>query len=91
MKLAKVTGRVWSTIKDSKLDGINLFIIQPMDENLIIIGNEIVALDTVGSREDDLVYWVGGAEATLVYKDRQVPSDASIVGLVDRVDLPGVN
>lgn len=83
-----MTGRVWATIKDNKLDGINLFIIQPMDEKLNIYGNEIVALDTVGSREEDLVYWVGGGEATLVYKDRQVPSDASIVGLVDRIDLP---
>ena len=87
MKLAKITGKVWATIKDAKLEGIKLYIIQPVDENMIPFGKEIVALDTVGSLENDLVYWVGGAEATLVYKGKQVPSDASIVGLVDRVDL----
>ncbi len=87
MKLAKVTGKVWSTIKDEKLNGIILYIIQPMDENMIPLGKELVAIDTVGALENDLVYWVGGGEATLVYKGKQVPSDVSIVGLVDRVDL----
>lgn len=87
MKLAKVTGKIWATIKDKKLEGIKLYIIQPMDEKLNAIGNEVVALDTVGSLENDIVYWVGGGEATLAIKGRQVPSDVSIVGLVDRVDL----
>jgi len=90
LKLAKVTGKVWATIKDKKLKGIKLYIIQPMDENMIPYGKELVALDTVGSLENDLVYWVGGGEATLVYKERQVPSDVSIVGLVDRVDINGI-
>jgi len=85
--MAKVTGKVWATIKDEKLKGIALYIIQPMDENMIPYGRELVALDTVSSLENDLVYWVGGGEATLVYKGKKVPSDTSIVGLIDRVDL----
>lgn len=91
MKIAKVTGKVWATIKDEKLKGIILYLIQPMDENLAPIGKEVVAVDTVGSLENDIVYWVGGGEATLVFSDRQIPSDVSIVGLVDRVDLPKEN
>jgi microcompartment protein CcmK/EutM len=91
LKIAKVTGKVWATIKDEKLKGIILYLIQPMDENLTPIGKEVVAVDTVGSLENDIVYWVGGGEATLVFNDRQIPSDVSIVGLVDRVDLPKEN
>ena len=86
MKLGQVTGKVWATIKDEKLNGVKLYIIQPLDEDNNPLGRELVAVDTVGSREGDLVYWVGGAEATFAFPDRQIPSDVSIIGLVDRVD-----
>lgn len=71
MKLAKVTGKVWSTIKDEKFKGIIMYIIQRMDENMIPFGIELVVIDTVGALENDLVYWVGGCEATLVFKGKQ--------------------
>ncbi len=87
MKLGKVTGKVWATIKDPKLNGIPLFVMQPVDESGNALGNELIAADTIGSREGDLVFWVGGAEATFVFPQRQIPSDVSIVGLVDRLDL----
>jgi ethanolamine utilization protein EutN len=87
MKLGKVTGKVWATIKDAKLNGLTLYIMQPVDETGKNIGGELVAVDTIGSREGDLVFWVGGAEATFAYPDRQIPSDVTIFGLVDRLDL----
>ena len=87
MKLGKIIGKVWATAKDPKLDGLKLYILQPVNEQLENIAGPQIAIDTVGSREDDLVYWVGGAEATLPLEDRQIPSDCSIIGLVDRMDL----
>ncbi|MCC6396501.1 MAG: EutN/CcmL family microcompartment protein [Bacteroidetes bacterium] len=87
MKLGKVTGKVWATAKDPKLNGLTLYIMQPVDEAGKALGGELVAVDTVGSREGDLVYWVGGAEATFAFPQRQIPSDVSIIGLVDRLDL----
>lgn len=90
MKLGRVTGKVWATMKDAKLNGLTLYIMQPVDEEGKHIGGELVAVDTIGSREGDLVFWVGGAEATFAFPDRQIPSDVSIVGLVDRLDVrPG--
>ena len=92
MKLGRVTGKVWATAKDPKLNGLTLYLMQPVDEEGKNIGGELVAVDTVGSREGDLVFWVGGAEATFAFPDRQIPSDVSIVGLVDRMDVrPGVS
>ena len=92
MKLGRVTGKVWATMKDAKLNGLTLFLMQPVDEEGKHLGSELVVVDTVGSREGDLVFWVGGAEATFAYPDRQIPSDASIVGLVDRQDIgPGAS
>lgn len=87
MKLGRVTGKVWATAKDEKLNGLTLYIMQPVDEHDVPLGNELVVVDTIGSREGDRVYWVGGAEATFPFAGRQIPSDATIVGLVDRVDL----
>lgn len=90
MKLGRVTGKVWATAKDPKLNGLTLYVLQPVDENDAKLGGELIAVDTVGAREGDLVYWVGGAEATFPFADRQIPSDVTIVGLVDRLDYrPG--
>jgi ethanolamine utilization protein EutN len=87
MKLGIVTGKVWATIKDRKLDGLKLYVMQPVDEYEKPLGNELIAVDTIGSREGDIVFWVGGAEATFGSGGRQIPSDVTIVGLVDRLDI----
>ena len=87
MKLGRITGKVWATVKDAKLNGETLYVMQPVDEQVKPLGPELVAVDTVGSREGDLVFWVGGAEATFAFPERQIPSDVTIVGLVDRLDL----
>ena len=89
MKLGKVIGKIWATKKDPKLNGLKFYIMQPVNEEEIKLGNPVIAIDTVGSREGDLVYWVGGAEATFPIPDRQIPSDVSIVGLVDHLDIKG--
>lgn len=87
MKLGRILGTVWSTIKDEKLKNCTFYIMQPVDEEGNSIGMMQVAVDTVSCREGDLVYWVGGAEATFPFADRQIPSDVTIVGLVDRLDV----
>jgi ethanolamine utilization protein EutN len=86
MKLGRILGKVWATAKDPKLNGLKLAILQPVDEADSPIGRELVAVDTIGVRAGDLVYWVGGAEATFPFAERQIPSDVTIVGLVDRLD-----
>jgi ethanolamine utilization protein EutN len=87
MKLGRVIGKVWATVKDPKLHGATLYLMQPVDENEEPLGRPLVAVDTVGANMDDLVYWVGGAEATFVFEGEQIPSDVSIVGLIDRLDV----
>jgi len=89
MKLGRITGKVWATIKDPKLNSTTLYLMQPVDEEGKHLGPELIAVDTVSSREGDLVYWVGGAEATMPFEGVQIPSDATIVGLVDHLDVRG--
>jgi len=91
MKLGKILGSVWATVKDEKLDSCTFFIMQSVDEYEQPLGMPLIVVDTIGSREGDLVYWVGGAEATFAFPEKQIPSDATIVGLVDRLDLENKN
>jgi ethanolamine utilization protein EutN len=86
MRLGKVVGKVWATVKDTQLEGVKLYLMQPVDEKLNPMGSVVVASDAVNSREGDLVYWVGSAEATFVFPGKQIPSDVSIVGIVDHLD-----
>jgi len=87
MKLGRIEGKVWATVKDKKLQGVKFYIMQPIDEYENPLGPAVIAADTIGTREGDIVYWVGGAEGCFVLDDRQFPSEVSIVGLVDRLDV----
>ena len=50
------------------------------------MGGKIVALDTVDSGAGDTVIYVSSTEATIPFKPQLIPTDATIVGIVDRVD-----
>jgi ethanolamine utilization protein EutN len=83
MRLGKVVGKVWATIKDPQLTGIKLYIMQPLTKNLKPAGSPIVVADGVGSGEGEIVYWVGSREGTTAIPGKKIPCDASIVGIVD--------
>ena len=87
MRLGKVIGKVWASVKDPKLKGTTLYIMQPLTESRRPLGMPVIAVDTVGSREGDLIYWVGGGDATAPFADRTIPSDVTIVGIVDHLEL----
>ncbi len=83
MKLGIIVGKVWATQKDPQLKGVKLYVLQPVNEKREKMGKPIVAADTVGAGQGELVYWVGAREATFALPGRKLPSDASIVGIVD--------
>lgn len=87
MRLGRIVGKVWATIKDAQLDGVKLYVLQPLDKKLKPIGNPIIAADAVGSGEGELVFWVGAREATFALPNKSIPCDASIVGIVDSANL----
>ncbi|MCH8981206.1 EutN/CcmL family microcompartment protein [candidate division KSB1 bacterium] len=87
MNLAKVIGTVWATVKDENLVGAKMQIIQPLDYNEKKIGDPMVAVDTIGAGPGEIVYFTTAREATIPYPTRIAPIDASIVGIVDRIDI----
>ncbi|MBL7192165.1 EutN/CcmL family microcompartment protein [bacterium] len=87
MNMAKVIGTIWATVKNPNLEGAKMQIIQPYDMEFNKMGGPIVAVDTVGAGQGEFVYYVTSREAALpLKKPLLTPADASIVGIVDRVD-----
>jgi len=81
--LAKVTGTVVATRKDPGLVGRKLLVIQPLDTQHQPEGKPLVAIDSIGAGAAEEVFWVRGREASFPFLPDEVPSDATIVGIVD--------
>jgi microcompartment protein CcmK/EutM len=87
MKLGRIDGKVWAATQDPRLKGLRLQILQPINENEQPEGDPFIAVDDIGVSEGDLVYWVNSTEAGFLLPDRVIPSEISIVGVVDRLDV----
>ena len=83
MFLARVVGTVVSTCKDDCLVGQKLLVIQPLATDHSPQGEPLVALDSVGAGSGEEVFYVRGREASFPFLPAHVPSDATIVGIVD--------
>jgi microcompartment protein CcmK/EutM len=87
MYLGRVTGCVWSTAKDARMDGKRLLIVQPVTPELKNTGKPLVCGDCTGAGTGELVYWVRGKEASFPFPDDPPPFDTTVVGIVDSVHL----
>jgi len=81
--LAKVIGTVVASRKDPGLQGVTMLLIQPLANDHKPQGKALVALDSVGAGVTEEVFYVRGREAAYPFMPREVPADATIVGIVD--------
>jgi ethanolamine utilization protein EutN len=84
LKLGKVIGTVVCSSKVDSFEGVKLLLLQPTDESWQPKGNPVVACDTVQAGDGDYVLWEGGREAAMVLDNWFNPSDATIMGIIDR-------
>jgi ethanolamine utilization protein EutN len=87
MFFAKVIGTVWATRKDESLLSFKLQFIQPISADRKPVGDPIVAVDTVGAGPGETVFYITAREATIPLPTEMAPVDASIIGIVDRIDV----
>ena len=80
MYLGRVVGNVVCSIQDPGLHGIRLMLVERLYG-----GGAVVALDAVGSGPGEIVYVCRGKEASFAFKDREVPTEATIVAIVDAI------
>jgi microcompartment protein CcmK/EutM len=88
MILGRVIGKVVATMKNDTLLGQRLLIVQPIDRHGRDKGKPIVALDSVGAGAGETVYWCRGKEASFPFLPVEVPTEATIVGIVDEIHIP---
>jgi ethanolamine utilization protein EutN len=81
MYLGKVIGRVVSTVKDPALTGRKLLLVRRLPN-----GPAVVAIDSVGAGAGETVYVCRGREAAFAFKPEEVPTEASIVAIVDTIE-----
>ncbi len=89
MLLGRIIGNVVCTMKDPALGGQKLLIVQPLDRKGRDKGRPIVALDAVGAGAGETIYWCRGREASFPFLPVNLPTEATIVGIVDSVNIPG--
>ena len=87
MQLGKVVGRLWATRKDPNLTGQRMLIVQPVTPELLPTGKQLICLDAVGAGSGELIYWSRGKEASFPFLPVEVPTEATIVGIVDTVTI----
>jgi microcompartment protein CcmK/EutM len=83
MQIARVIGTVVSTVKNEALHGRKLLIVQTLDADLKDKGKPMIALDSVGAGVGELVFWCRGKEASFPFKREEIPTDCTIVGIID--------
>jgi microcompartment protein CcmK/EutM len=86
MFMGRVIGCVWSSVKDPRLEGHRLLIVQPLTPEMRPTGKRLVCADSTGAGAGELIYWTRSREAMYAFS-RHAPVDATITGIVDSVHL----
>lgn len=93
--MAEVIGQVVATKKDDSMLGRKLLLVRPKlvdesDPSRFRDGvNTIVAVDTVGAGEGELVMFCQGSSARQAAGLKTIPVDAAVIAIVDSVDVLG--
>lgn len=88
MLIAKVIGTVVATRKHEQLVGSKIQVVQPLaPATEEPVGQPLVAVDAVGAGVSEIVIVVTGSSARNGMENAEAPVDATIVGIIDQLDI----
>lgn len=87
MQMGKVIGNVWATRKEEGLEGLKLLIVQPVNSAGQPIRTQLVAADRIGAGIGDDVLVTSGGSSRYIMKEKSLPIDAVIVGIIDSTEV----
>jgi len=93
MILARVEGSVVATKKNTKMTGHKFLLVRPLVIDSAAARewkpgtSTLVAVDSLGAGEGEIVLVVQGSSARLAADDKDSPVDAVVIGIVDTVDI----
>ncbi len=91
MQIGRVVGTVISTLKDEKLEGLKLHVVQFTTPNGTPSGGMVVAVDSVGVGVGELVLTAAGSSARLTQETEGKPVDTVIMAIIDIITVNGEN
>ena len=89
MQLARVVGSAVASVKEARLTGMKLLLVEDAAADGTSRGGAYVAADLVGAGETELVIVVRGSTAARAIGIDGVPVDAAIVAIVESVRQSG--
>ena len=90
MMIGRVRGTAVSTTKARALNGWKLLIVQPLNiETMEDSGDPVVVMDGVGAGQDEIVMCVGGSSSRQADETKTAPSDMTLLGILDSIDIKG--
>ena len=82
-----VVGTVVASQKEPRLEGFKILLLELARPDGSGAGSSVVALDSAGAGEGELVLLVRGSSARLACDLQDFPVDAVILGIVDQVTM----
>lgn len=89
MKLARVVGNVVSTVKDVGFAGQKLMIVDYLDDDGKLTGNQAIAFDVADAGIGDTVLVNVDGGAANMFLGRGCIADITICGVIDHLTLDG--
>jgi len=88
MILGRIVGDVWSTKKNERMSALRLLFVQPLGRDLNPVGEVLIAADEIGAGTGEMVIVTQGAPAMQAFeRDKPIPVDAVVIGIVDNLDM----
>jgi microcompartment protein CcmK/EutM len=89
MLLGKVAGTLVASRKDEGLTGQKFLLVRQLDLEGEETSGQVVAVDSVGAGEGDVVLWASGSSARQTELTRDRPCDAVVMAIVDSWEVAG--
>ncbi|MCU0303642.1 MAG: EutN/CcmL family microcompartment protein [Thermoanaerobaculales bacterium] len=89
MLLGRVVGTLVASRKDEGLVGQTFLLVRQLDLAGGETSGHVVAIDSVGAGEGDVVLWAAGSSARQTEATRDRPCDAVVMAIVDSWEIGG--
>ena len=89
MQLGRIVGTVVATRKEETLESLRFMVVRPIDPDGKETGAPVVAADAVGAGIGEVVLYASGSSARQTAQTKDRPVDATIMAIVDEVEVGG--